>query len=247
MSRPRTSYLRACKLLALVAVGVAATLASAGCRTRGSVVRGQAFRLADRARRPHAHTGGRPVLDRRRVHRRRSEPVAEHLLGRAGAPMHGTLTEQSPGSPTFTYTPNNRLRRHRLLHHHSAEQPRPDDLLPTGPGHVPRGRPPARLHGLDRRSGAARRFGVGSVHLHGRRRRRARRVDRRAAGTRLGHDRRDEPDQRSRHLQPLPRRRAGPRRSRSRRPRRAIPRCGRTSPRSRSPSRTRRRPARRRP
>ncbi len=31
--------------------------------------------------------------------------IAEHLLGRRWPPLHGTLTEQSPGSPTFTYTP----------------------------------------------------------------------------------------------------------------------------------------------
>ena len=105
MSRPRTSYLRACKLLALAAVGVAATLASPGAALADASCAVQAFRL----RRPCSATS--PEY-------RRTRPYSIDVVCTGGvpnpspntysvdgAPTHGTLTEQAPGSPTFTYTP----------------------------------------------------------------------------------------------------------------------------------------------
>ena len=104
MSRPRTSYLRACKLLALAAVGVAATLAAPGaaladasCAVRHS---GSPTVLGDLTRIPAdgpysidvVCTGGVPN-------------PSPNTFSVDAAPTHGTLTEQAPGSPTFTYTP----------------------------------------------------------------------------------------------------------------------------------------------
>ena len=69
MSRPRTSYLRACKLLALVAVGVVATLALPGAALADPSCAVQACGLRHGARRRHADPGRTGPTGSRRLHR----------------------------------------------------------------------------------------------------------------------------------------------------------------------------------
>jgi hypothetical protein len=102
MSRPRTSYLRACKLLALAAVGVAATLALPGAALAdpSCVVQheGSVTVLGDLTRIPQDAPYGIVVVC--------TGGATSPNAFAADQPLHGTLTEQSPSSPHFMYTPN---------------------------------------------------------------------------------------------------------------------------------------------
>ena len=104
MSRPRTSYLRGLQAARACGGRRRRDARVSGCRARGSIVCGAApgfvTVLGDLTRIPQDAPYGIVIVCTGGA----TSPNA--FPDDAGPPLHGTLTEQSPSSPNFTYTPN---------------------------------------------------------------------------------------------------------------------------------------------